>query len=417
MDSLLLKAKESDSDDELKEYRKLFRIPKNEHGDELIYFCGNSLGLQPKNAADAVHEVLDSWAALGVDGHTEGKFPWLPYHEFLTENMAYVVGAEPSETIVMNSLTVNLHLMMVSFYRPRRGKHKILVESGLFPSDQYAVSSQVRWHGYDPDTSIIYLKGEQDYISTDDIITCFESHGDEIALVMIGGVNYYSGQFYDLPLITRLARKYGCMVGFDLAHGAGNILPDLHELEVDFAVWCTYKYLNSGPGALAGAFIHSKHARWENNPRFEGWWGNNKSKRFKMENEFNPMSGAEGWQLSNPPILAMAPIRASLEIFKQAGMNKLRDKGKRLSSFLIECMQELNAKNIEIITPLNVEERGCQVSLRLRTPDKAVFKSLLNAGIVADWREPDVIRLAPVPLYNTFEEIYRFYSLIKHSLG
>jgi kynureninase len=416
MDNLLIKAGEYDEQDELKSFRNQFFIPKDKEGNDLIYLCGNSLGLQPNTVKPAVENVLDSWAKNGVEGHTDGEFPWLPYHEFLTENMANVVGARPSETIVMNSLTVNLHLMMVSFYTPVPGKHKILVESGLFPSDQYAVASQIRFHGYDPEDSIVYLKGANDFVSDADIEACFAENGDNIALVMIGGVNYYSGQYYNLPLITRLAKQYGCKIGFDLAHGAGNIVPDLHELGADFAVWCTYKYLNSGPGALAGAFIHSNHEDWDSKPRFEGWWGNNKEKRFKMEDQFLPLRGAEGWQLSNPPIMAMAPIRASLEIFKDAGMNRLRAKGKKLSSFLIECLQELDAANLEIITPLDPDKRGCQVSIRLLNPDKQLFNALLAAGVIADWREPDVIRVAPVPLYNTFQDIFRFYELLKKNI-
>ncbi|HQW54971.1 MAG TPA: kynureninase [Saprospiraceae bacterium] len=407
------KALELDSEDKLSVFRDQFLIPKHQ-GNDSIYLCGNSLGLQPISAAAAVGEVLDSWGKYGVEAHLEGNFPWMPYHEYLTKGMAEVVGAHPSEVVVMNSLTVNLHLMMVSFYRPQSGKFKILVEGGLFPSDRYAISSQVRYHGYDPADAILELNGTDDFISMEAIENCFSEHGDSIALVMIGGVNYYSGQYYDLPLITRLARRHNCMVGFDLAHGAGNIQPDLHNLGADFAVWCNYKYLNSGPGAIAGIFVHENHQNWQDNPRFEGWWGNDKGSRFKMDYNFDPIPGAEGWQLSNPPILAMAPIRASLDIFQAAGMNNLREKGKLLSAFLIECVQELEHHKLKIITPLDESQRGCQISIQMVEPNKSYFDGLTSKGVIADWREPDVIRVAPVPLYNSFHDIFKFYDILKN---
>lgn len=409
-------ANKLDQQDQLRNFRNDFIIPTQANGKECIYFCGNSLGLQPRNVRGAIDQVLDSWANRGVDGHLEGRFPWLPYHEFLTEYMAEIVGALPHEVVIMNSLTTNLHLMMVSFYRPTKNKYKILVEANLFPSDLYAIQSQLKYHGFDPEEGIIFLEGRDNYVSDDDIRSCFASHGHEIALVLIGGVNYYTGQYFNLQLITEIGHSFDCFVGFDLAHGAGNIYPDLHKINADFAVWCTYKYLNSGPGSLSGVFVHERHQYWHDQPRFEGWWGNNKKERFLMKNQFEGIKGAEGWQLSNPPILSMAAIRASLEIFHKANIHKLRQKSIQMSAFFLDCMSDVPAEKFRLITPKNHQESGCQFSLQFVHPDKKYFHSLTSNGIISDWREPDVIRIAPVPLYNTFREIFLFCNILKNEL-
>lgn len=407
-------AKSLDAQDELNEFRSMFHIPKNEDGSDKIYFCGNSLGLMPKKAADYVNQELTDWAQLGVDGHTHAKNPWMPYHEFLTHNMAQVVGALPTEVVVMNGLTANLHLMMVSFYRPKASRFKILIEYSPFPSDRYAIESQVKFHGFDPKDAIIELMPDDNTleISDSNFKNVLKNHGEEIALILIGGVNYYTGQAYNIQQITTLGHQYGCKVGFDLAHGAGNLLLKLHEDGPDFAVWCSYKYLNAGPGGLSGCFIHQRHERSFDLPRFAGWWGHNKASRFLMENTFQPMTGAEGWQLSNPPILPMATLRASLEIFVQAGMSNLRNKSEKMTAYALFLMQNTELKNITVITPKDVEKRGCQLSLQMKNPDKNVFHRLTESGVIADWREPDVIRIAPVPLYNTYEEIWRFFEIM-----
>lgn len=419
MDHTYEQAHKLDLADELADFRDRFHIPKNKEGKDKIYFCGNSLGLQPKSTKKAIEQELEDWANLGVDGHISGKNPWLPYHELLSEPMAKIVGAKKSEVVVMNSLTANLHLMMVSFYRPTKERYKIVIEHTTFPSDVYAVKSQLRFHGFNPAEGLIFLKPKsgQSLITKEDIDELLNAHGSEIALIMIGGVNYYTGQYFDLKYITDAGHKHGCVVGFDLAHGAGNIQPNLHEIGADFAVWCTYKYLNSGPGALSGAFVHEKHADWGDRPRFEGWWGTNKSNRFKMKHEFESISGAEAWQLSNPPIMAMAPIKASLEIFQEAGMDRLREKSKLLVEFALECLQDVDDTKIKILIPEDPEARGCQLSLQMQNPDKALFHALEARDIVADWREPDVIRIAPVPLYNTFEDVYKFSKILREELS
>jgi len=419
MENTIELARGLDSKDHLSSFRDLFFIPKNESNKEKIYFCGNSLGLQPKATASYIQQELDDWARLGVDGHLEAKHPWLPYHETLTDAMANIVGAKPEEVVVMNSLTVNLHLLLVSFYRPNPKRYKILIEESTFPSDIYAVKSQIRFHGYNQDDALLFLKPrpENDFIDNSDVDVILEKHGDEIALIMLGGVNYYSGQFYDLKYICDRGHQYGCTVGFDLAHGAGNILPELHDIEADFAMWCTYKYLNSGPGALSGVFVHEKHHNWGDRPRFEGWWGTNKSNRFKMKPVFESIQSAEGWQLSNPPILAMAPIRASLDIFMKAGMKNLRQKSIQMTEFAIRCFKEINSDKIKILIPEEPESRGCQISIVVKNKDKSLFHYLEQHDVVADWREPDVIRIAPVPLYNTFTEIHNFTRIIQKGLS
>ncbi|MAW20940.1 MAG: kynureninase [Flavobacteriales bacterium] len=403
-----------DAKDELKGYRNQFHIPLQRNGEEHIYMCGNSLGLQPKITKDFLNQELDDWATFGVEGHFQAKNPWMPYHEFLTESYARIVGAKQSEVVAMNTLTVNLHLMMVSFYRPTAKKHKIIIEEDAFPSDIYAVESQIEHHGFSAASSLIKLKSRdgESSIRTEDIAEIIAKDEGEIALIMLGGVNYYTGQVFDFERITKIAHSKGINVGFDLAHAAGNIKLELHEWGVDFAVWCSYKYLNSGPGSVAGAFIHEKHHH-SNLPRFAGWWGHNKEDRFKMPDSFLPINTAEGWQLSNPPILSLAAIRASLSIFDEVGMDKLLDKSKELTGYLLFLLSTINSERISIITP---KERGCQLSIRVENGNKKLFGSITEKGVIADWRDPDVIRIAPVPLYNSFEDVFKFYTILKDAL-
>lgn len=405
-----------DEADPLREFRNEFHVPQ--HGDaEQAYFCGNSLGLQPRAVRTALIDELDDWANLGVEGHFLGKHPWMPYHEFVRESLAACVGAMPSEVVAMNSLSVNLHLMMVSFYRPTPQRHAILIEAGAFPSDRYAVESQVRFHGLDPATSLIELEADQPggTISMQAVERVLAERGSEIALVLWPGVQYRSGQAFDLKEMSRLARAQGCMVGFDLAHAAGNCVLDLHDSGADFAAWCTYKYLNSGPGAVAGCFVHERHAL-SNRPRFAGWWGHDQSTRFRMGPEFNPTPGADGWQLSNPPILALAPLRVSLEIFQRAGMPALREKSVRLTGYLESLIQQRLADVLDIVTPRDPAQRGCQLSLRViggRERGRALFEHLSASGIIGDWREPDVIRISPAPLYNRYLDVLRFVRAVE----
>ena len=407
-------ALELDAKDELRSYRNEFHIPLQKNGEEHIYMCGNSLGLQPKRTKEFLNQELDDWATFGVEGHFHAKNPWLPYHEFLAESYAKIVGAKNSEVVAMNTLTVNLHLMMVSFYRPTQKRHKIIIEGDAFPSDIYAVESQIKHHGFLPESSLIKLRPRdgESAIRTEDISAIIEREGDEIALIMLGGVNYYTGQVFDFEKITKIAHNKGINVGFDLAHAAGNIKLELHKWGVDFAVWCSYKYLNSGPGSVAGAFVHEKHHN-TNLPRFAGWWGHNKEERFKMPDKFNPIISAEGWQLSNPPILSLAAIRASLSIFDEVGMDKLVSKSKKLTDYLVFLLNSIESDRIEIITP---KERGCQLSIRVKNGDKKLFDSITVKGVIADWREPDVIRVAPIPLYNSFQDVFNFYSILKEEL-
>ena len=411
-------AKQQDQNDVLASYRNQFHIPKDNHGKDLIYMTGNSLGLQPKSVKDYIDQELGDWANLGVEGHTEGKHPWIHYHEFLTESMAKVVGAKPIEVVVMNTLTTNLHLMMVSFYKPTPKRYKILIEADAFPSDKYAVESQLRHHGFDPKEGLILWKARkgEELANYDDLDAILKEQGQEIALVMIGGVNYYTGQFFDLKRITQLGHKHGCIVGFDCAHGAGNVELNLHDSGADFAVWCTYKYLNSGPGSLGGCFVHERHAYNKELNRFAGWWSHNKETRFKMRDEFDQLPGAEGWQLSNPPILSMAAIRASLDMFSEIGMEKLTLKSKKLTGYFEFLIKELNNNDIKIITPSNPEERGCQLSIQVKNADKKLHQMLTHAGVISDWREPDVIRCAPVPLYNSFQDVYHLVERLSEIL-
>ena len=404
-------ASELDAKDKLRNYRSEFHIPLKKNGEEHVYMCGNSLGLQPKRTKEYLNQELEDWASFGVEGHFHAKNPWMPYHEFLTESYAKIVGAKPDEVVAMNTLTVNLHLMMVSFYRPTEKRHKIIIEGDAFPSDIYAVESQIKHHGLSPKTSLIKLipRVGEAAIRKEDIAEIIEKEGDEISLIMLGGVNYYTGQVFDFETITKLAQTKGINVGFDLAHAAGNIKLKLHKWGVDFAVWCSYKYLNSGPGSVAAAFVHERHHN-SDLIRFAGWWGHNKEDRFKMPDNFNPIQSAEGWQLSNPPILSLAAIRASLSIFDEVGMDKLVSKSKELTNYLLYLLNTIDTDRIEIITP---EERGCQLSIRVKNGNKKLFDIITEKGVIADWREPDVIRIAPVPLYNSFEDVFKFYSIIK----
>ncbi len=414
MDTTLDFAKHLDSTDSIASFKEQFCIPKTQRGENTIYLCGNSLGLMPKRTPEYVQQELEDWKNFGVEGHFHAQRPWMPYHEFLTEQMADVVGAKASEVVVMNSLTVNLHLLMVSFYRPTPQRYKILFDYSPFPSDRYAIASQVRFHGFDPKEAMIELQPEEntEIVSDSYIENILNHHGDEIAMILIGGVNYYTGQLYDIPKITALGHKFGCIVGFDLAHSAGNIDLNLHEDGPDFAAWCTYKYLNSGPGSLSGCFIHERHHN-SDLPRFEGWWGNDKRTRFLMEDDFIQIPTAEAWQLSNPPILSMAAIKSSLDIFSHATMPALRTKSLRLTQYLEDLVISSEHKDINIITPLEPHRRGCQLSLQMKVPDKERFHKITKAGVIADWREPDVIRVAPVPLYNSFEDVWRFNDLLK----
>ncbi|MBT8274376.1 MAG: kynureninase [Bacteroidia bacterium] len=408
-----------DQQDELAQYRNRFHLPKDEKGNELIYFCGNSLGLQPRSTKSYIDQELEDWANLGVEGHLEAKNPWLPYHEFLTESMSKLVGAKPIEVVVMNTLTANLHFMMVSFYQPTAKRYKILIESDAFPSDKYAVESQLRHHGFDDKDGLILWKppeGEE-LLKYEDLEALLDRSGHEIALILIGNVNYYTGQYFDMKRITALGHRYGCVVGFDCAHGAGNVQLNLHDSNADFAIWCSYKYLNSGPGSLAGCFVHERHAHNRDLNRFTGWWSHNKETRFNMRHEFDLLPGAEGWQLSNPPILSMAAIKASLDIFNEAGIEKLCKKSKKLTGYFEFLLNQLNDDRIRIITPKNPDERGCQLSIQVKNADKQLHNELTLAGVISDWREPDVIRCAPVPLYNSFEDVYQMVERLKNVLN
>lgn len=438
-----------DKNDPLRRFRDEFHIPKHTDGSDVLYFTGNSLGLQPKRTREYIEQELDDWARLGVEGHLHARHPWLPYHEFVTEQMARVVGAKPIETVVMNSLTVNLHLLMVSFYRPTPTRYKIMIEKGAFPSDRYAVESQIDvWstgfsrltqkeppEGGTPSTppeggtqnappeggtpnALIELaprEGEA-CLRTEDILEAIDREGDSVALILLGGVNYYTGQALDMRAITEAGHKKGCVVGFDLAHGAGNLELRLHDWNVDIAAWCSYKYLNAGPGGIAGIFVHERHARNFDLPRFAGWWGHDKETRFLMRPEFVPLEGAEGWQLSNPPIFQLAALRASLEIFDEATMPALREKSVKLTGYMEQLLSQVETDRIEIITPTDPAQRGCQLSIRVRNADKTLFDAITALGVIADWREPDVIRVAPVPLYNTFEDVNKFVAILKECM-
>lgn len=412
-------AQKMDKSDPLARFRGEFHIPKTKDGKDVIYLCGNSLGLQPKATEAAVCQELEDWKNLGVEGHVHAKNPWMPYHEFLTKQIAGLVGARPSEVVAMNGLTVNLHLMMVSFYRPTKTRHKIVIEGGAFPSDRYAVLSQIRFHGFDPAVSLVELKpraGEAT-LRSEDIEQYIAREGESIALILLGGVNYYTGQLFDMARITRAGHKQGAVVGFDLAHAAGNVPLRLHDWGADFACWCSYKYLNSGPGGVAGCFVHERHAENFDLPRFAGWWGHDKATRFKMGPEFHPMSGAEGWQLSNPPIFSLAAVKASLDMFDKIGMERLREKSEKLTGYLEFLLDALKSDAFRIMTPRNPAERGCQLSIVVTKNGRKAFEALTANGVVCDWREPDCIRVAPVPLYNSFADVHRFAEIFAGSLA
>lgn len=411
-------ARQQDEQDHLKSYRSRFFFPQH-NGKEVVYFTGNSLGLQPKTTQSYIEQELNDWAKFGVEGHFMAKNAWLPYHEFLTAKMAKIVGALPEETVMMNQLTVNLHLLMVSFYRPTAQRYKILCEAKAFPSDQYALQSQVKFHGYNPGEALIEVsprEGEY-HIREEDIYSAIEKNKDSLALVMIGGVNYFSGQVFDMKSIIAAGHKAGATVGFDLAHAAGNLELQLHDWNVDFAAWCSYKYLNSGPGSVAGAFVHQKHLKNTELPMFAGWWGHDKETRFLMDKTFVPMQTAERWQLSNAPVFSMAACRASLDIFDEVGMASLNKKSKKLTAYLEFIIGEINRQKnncLQIITPK--ENRGCQVSIVANGYGKPLYNKLMENGVIPDWREPNVIRCAPVPLYNSFEDVYRFGEILQSLL-
>lgn len=412
-------AKKLDRIDPLKSFRNKFHLPsigKN----QTLYFTGNSLGLQPKATSEFLKQELTDWAKLGVEGHVLAKRPWLYYHKFSKKALANLVGAKPAEVVAMNQLTVNLHLMMTTFYRPTKTRYKIITEAGAFSSDQYAFESQLKLHGINPEDGLIELKprvGEHT-LRNEDILQAIQQHGQSIALVIFGAVQYYSGQFFNIKSITKAAHAVGAYAGFDLAHAIGNVPLTLHKDNVDFAVWCSYKYLNAGPGGIAGAFVHEKHATDFSLPRMAGWWGHDEKARFQMKKGFVPMPGVDGWQLSNVPILSSAALLASLEIFEEAGLKNLRKKSVLLTGYLEYLLLSIkdHEKHFAILTNSNPEERGCQISILMKHDGRKIFNALMKAGVIGDWREPDVIRIAPVPLYNKFEEVYLFVELFKKFL-
>ncbi len=406
-------AQGEDQIDTLYSFRERFFFPQHE-GADVRYFCGNSLGLQPKSVEYLMDKELRDWARYGVEGHFQAAYPWFSYHHFFCERLAKIVGSDKNEVVAMNTLTVNLHLLMMSFYRPQGKRYKILMEAGAFPSDQYAVETQVRMHGLDPEDAIIEITPQQGaYLIEDtDIINAITEAGDSLALVMIGGVNYYTGQFFDLEQITKAAHSVGAYAGFDLAHAVGNIPLKLHSWNVDFACWCSYKYLNSGPGAVGGIYVHERHGNDPTLFRLGGWWGNDEKTRFKMQKGFVPQKGAASWQMSNAPVFNMVAHNAALDVFEKAGMSALREKSLKLTGYMEYLLKQLNHLPFEIITPTEPERRGCQLSLLFHEKGREVFEALSMNGIVADWREPNVIRIAPVPLYNTFEDCFKFYEVL-----
>jgi kynureninase len=406
-----------DSQDKLAYLRDRFCIPKQD-GKEIVYLCGNSLGLQPKSARAYFMQEIEDWANWGVEGHFHAKHPWFSYQDWFSKPLANLIGAKPSEVVAMNNLTVNLHLLLVSFYKPIGKRTKIIFESTAFPSDRYALESQVRFHGLDPSTCLVELYPDDNaQISTHSILSKIDEIGEELALVMLGGVNYYSGQYFDLEGITRKAHEVGAFAGFDLAHAMGNIPMKLNRWNVDFACWCSYKYLNSGPGSVAGIFVHEKYGDGTGLDRFHGWWGNNPETRFQMGKDFHPAQGAAGWQLSNAPVFNMIAHRASLELFEEVGLLALREKSLFLTGFLEFLLLDINknhkAEIIEILTPSNPNERGCQLSLRISRNGKGLFESMVKEGFLPDWREPDVLRISPVPMYNTFKDVWETANFIK----
>ncbi len=403
-----------DQMDTLFPFRERFLFPQ--HGEQDVrYFCGNSLGLQPKSTAYLMQKELDDWAAYGVEGHTQARNPWLYYHHLFSESLGRIVGAEKDEVVAANTLTVNLHLLMLSFYRPTKERYKIIMEAGAFPSDQYAMETQAKMWGFNPEDSVIEVAPREGEFTlrTEDILAEIEKAGRELALVMFGGVNYYTGQLFDMAAIVAAAHGVGAYAGFDLAHAVGNVPLQLHDWGVDFACWCSYKYLNSGPGGVGGIFVHRRHG---DNPeifRLAGWWGNEEETRFKMKKGFHPQRGAASWQMSNAPVFNMVAHRASLDIYDKAGMAALREKSLKLTGFLQFLLDDLKSLPFSVITPCDESQRGCQISMLFHERGREMFDALSDAGIVADWREPDVIRVAPVPLYNTYEDVFRLYEVMK----
>ncbi len=411
-------ARQMDAGDKLKKYRSEFHFPKV-NGKEVIYFTGNSLGLQPKRSQIFVDDVMDDWASLAVEGHFQAKKPWWDYHERLSAPLAKIVGAKPEEVSVMNTLTVNLHLLMVSFYRPTSKRFKIICEEKAFPSDQYMLKSQLRFHGLDPKEALVEIQkrpGEH-FWHTEDVVDKINEVGEELALVLMGGVNYYNGQVFDMKTITHAGKSVGAYVGWDLAHAAGNVVLELHDWNVDFAAWCSYKYMNSGPGNASGFFVNERYLNKKDIPRFEGWWGTKKETRFLMKPEFEPIATADAWHLSNPSILSLAPYLASLELFEEAGMVALLDKRDKITAYLEFVLREIASEvsgNFEIITP---QDRGCQLSVLFHGEGKSLFQYLMDNGVITDWREPNVIRLAPVPFYCSFEDMYQFGQILKAGIA
>ena len=415
-------AKEMDEKDPLKKYRNEFLFPTYTK-KPVVYFTGNSLGLQPKNVKPYVLQELDDWAKWGVEGHFHAQNPWMPYHELLTDQTAKIVGAKPEEVVVTHSLTTNLHLLMVSFYKPSKTKYKILCEAKAFPSDQYALQSQVKFHGFEPEDALLQIaprEGEHT-VRMEDVERLIEEHKGEIAMIMIGGVNYYTGQLWDMQSITKWGHDAGAIVGFDLAHAAGNIDLKLNDWGVDFAAWCGYKYLNSSPGGVSGMYVNERHLKNKDLVRFAGWWGQEKETRFLMEETFKPIETAEAWQLSNAPVLGMAAHRASLDLFEEVGMDALCTKRDMLTGFLEFVVDDISARydnvNFEIITPRDKKQRGAQLSILAHGKGKSLFDFISDEGVVADWREPNVIRIAPVPLYNNFEDVFRFGQILEKSVN
>jgi kynureninase len=412
-------ARQMDRQDPLREFRKRFYVPRV-NGKPSIYFAGNSLGLQPRKIKEYLLEELDDWAKLGVEGHVHGTRPWIGYHKQTKKALSVITGAKRGEVVAMNHLTVNLHLLLVSFYRPTRKRFRILTEQGAFPSDQYVIESQLRFHGFDPKGALVELKPREGEfcLRTEDILEAMEYHRESLALVFLGAVHYYTGQFFDLKRITEAGHRAGAVVGFDLAHAIGNVILNLHTDDVDFAAWCSYKYLNSGPGAIAGIFVHERHGNNPGLPRFSGWWGHDEKVRFEMKKGFSAMPGADGWQLSNHPILLSAAHLAALEVTVEAGMKNLRRKSEQLTGYLEFLLNTIDPQKdvIQLLTPPDKNERGCQLSLYMKSGGKKVFQRLIKSGVIADWREPNVIRLAPVPLYNTFEEVFRVSEVIEKAL-
>ena len=399
-----------DQQDGLSEYRKQFNYPKDSSGKELIYFCGNSLGLQPKTVSSYLEKELSVWAEKGVIGQ---ETRWIAFHERLEKSTAKLVGALPSEVVVMNALTVNIHFLLVSFYQPSKKRYKIMIEKDAFPSDHYAIQSQIRFHGYDPEQALVELVPRKDEktLRNDDILSSIQDHGDQLSLIYLGGVNYYTGQAFDMREISKAGKAQGAIVGFNLAHSVGNLPLRLHDWDIDFSAWCTYKYLCAGPGSPSGVFIHERHHDWDG-PRFLGWWGHNKDSRFQMPSVFDPIMTSEGWQVSNAPVMGMAPLLASMEIYDKVGMNAIRSKGKELSSYMEYLIKEYIAE-VDIITP---KARGCQLSIVV-PGGKDVFDYLSRQGVVCDWRNPDVIRIAPHPLFNTFTEVFEFVKILKKAIA